>query len=192
MSYYLVASTVDISTLTNVSITQVDMKGALTNLINGQTLVIQSWGSKGEDIFVKLGDDGLTKVSFSDPANVGSGFSSYPVPVNAFTLYDTFIYDESVYKYGTFLKKGQVVKYKNASNVIDSGIVTGTYITAGTEDNKSLYYTLSGDSTLYQLYQSEALDGATGSSDVTIPVLDDMADSHKVSVGTDIKVYVLL
>lgn len=177
MSYYLVKSNADVSTMTAIEQKNLSLQETLNSLLAQQIVVVSGFGTDGEDAFVKLGDSNYTQITFTDPSLDTTYWRPYPISLNSFSINTCYNYDENTYKYGVYLRNGAVVKYMN-NNVVTAGIINGTYLST----DKNLYYTITGDENVYQLQQSVVPSGIAN-ADPTIPVLDPTIDYHQVAVS---------
>lgn len=193
MTYALIKSDVDVSILTVVPDTDLSMEASFEALTQNETLVISKYeASTGADVFVKLDltrDKPITLISYDKTT-----FMNYPLPLNALSLYKTYVYDSKYY--GELnLNVDDLVKYRDDQGVIVASIVTGAFI-----DKDGLqYFQLDNASQLYMLSlvpeatTTSAYSNISGTTSVKAPVADGSADSHTVAVEDyQTKVWVLL
>ena len=194
MTYALVDSKVDISTLTPVDHKYLGLREAIDELFNGSVLVIVNFEqTSGVDTFVKLDltvDKPVTKITYSmkTPA-----WKSYPLAINALSLYKCYTYDD---KYNNIaLNMGDTIKYRNSEGIVVAGLISGIYV----DSNNVQYFTLNGEETPYMLielpeaYSPDYDSNVSGVTEVKAPVANTDVDSHMVSVQDwQTKVRVLL
>lgn len=193
MTYALVDSGVDISTLTAVEAKKLKLKEALDELLAGNIVVLSNFEqTAGVDTFVKLNlvaPKFVTEITYNIKEPV---WKKYPVAINAFSLYDTYAYDEATYG-NLALRVGDTIKYRNSEGIIVAGLITGVYV----DSEKVQYFTLNGEDKPYMLIKvpeaHESDSNIAGSVTAIAPVADSNRDSHQVSVRDwQTKVWVLL
>lgn len=193
MTYALVDSGVDISTLTAVEAKKLKLKEALDELLAGNIVVLSNFEqTAGVDTFVKLNlvaPKFVTEITYNIKEPV---WKKYPVAINAFSLYDTYAYDEATYG-NLALRVGDTIKYRNSEGIIVAGLITGVYV----DSEKVQYFTLNGEDKPYMLIKvpeaHESDSNIAGSVTAIAPVADSNQDSHQVSVRDwQTKVWVLL
>lgn len=193
MTYALVDSGVDISTLTAVEAKKLKLKEALDELLAGNIVVLSNFEqTAGVDTFVKLNlvaPKFVTEITYNIKEPV---WKKYPVAINAFSLYDTYAYDEVTYG-NLALRVGDTIKYRNSEGIIVAGLITGAYV----DSEKVQYFTLNGEDKPYMLIKvpeaHESDSNIAGSVTAIAPVADSNQDSHQVSVRDwQTKVWVLL
>lgn len=192
MTYALVDNDVDVSTLTPVEDKNLTLKEALQELQDGSILVLANFEqTSGVDTFVRLNltlSKPVTEVTYSMKTPT---WMRYPVAVNAFSLYNTSVYDKNTY--GTLaLRVGDLVRYRK-DGVLVAGTITGVFM----DSNKVEYFTINGGEKPYMLVLvPEAVEtdsNVAGNVSTIAPVADPTRDSHQVSVEDwQTKVWVLL
>lgn len=192
MTYALVDNDVDVSTLTPVEDKNLTLKEALQELQDGSILVLANFEqTSGVDTFVRLNltlSKPVTEVTYSMKTPT---WMRYPVTVNAFSLYNTSVYDENTY--GTLaLRVGDLIRYRK-DGVLVAGTITGVFM----DSNKVQYFTINGEEKPYMLVLvPEAVEtdsNVAGNVRTIAPVADPTRDSHQVLVEDwQTKVWVLL
>lgn len=192
MSYIMLKSDKDITTLTDVDQYPLDLKKALGYLLTGETLVISKYETTtGRDVFVRLDqttDTPITEISYASPSSTsGAVWTGYPVAINTLSIYEVYKFDANLYGSMVF-QVGDTVKYKT-----QSGAAVGLVNKVLQDSSHNLYYQINGE--LYTI--AEAPDSVTVNSNIsgmTIkqPVTDLSSDYHTIDVS-DYKdtVYVL-
>lgn len=195
MTYALIESDKDVSTLTSVDQEVLTLKEALTELMNGSVLVINEYEqSTGADTFVRLNlalEKPITEITYNIQEPV---WQRFPVPVNALSLYSTYLYDPSLY--GTLsLRVGDVVKYRDKDGIIQASIIQKVFL----DSDNLQYFVLSNSDKVYLLSYVPEVNTDTSASDISgvtsvlAPVADPTKDSHQVAVQDyQTKVWVLL
>lgn len=187
MSYILVKSTVDVSTLTDISATDLNLNDALTQLMSGSILVVKGFEeTTGNDTFVKIDKTAtkpVTVITYNDPSDSSTFWQNYPIAVNVFSLYRTYVYNAANYAYGAYLQVGDIVKYRDDQGMVVASLVNKCY----KDSNGQLFYQLNDSNDLYQLEQAgngsdDSLDGTDGKP--FIPV-DDIYSNNNTTVVDD-------
>lgn len=193
MKYALLKTDLTIDKLTPVTQAKLTLSQAFTELLNGTYLVLTGYEeSTGADVFTRLNlamNTPVTEISYKAP-NSTSAWLRFPIPVNAFSLYDCYTYDENLYG-NVLLHVGDIVRYN--SQGVQVAVVSGVY----TDANKVVYYTMQGDTTIYSLVaipDPTIIDSTTTQlANVLEPVADANADYHQVAVEDyQNKIFVLL
>ena len=196
MAYILEPSTVVISTLQSINSTPLDITKALQNLLTGNIIVISNIDANtSNDTFVKLDlarTIPVTVETKEDPNSDTVFWSEYPVAVNNFSINSCYLYDKDLYKFSSFIRTGNVVKYRDSSTGLTE---VATVRTCLKDSTGQLYYQLSNSDALYQLKQAGSVNGSyTQAGSVPfIPVADTTTDFTEIEVsdGED-KVFVLI
>ena len=196
MAYILVPSTVDISTLQNINSAPLNVTMALQNLLAGNIIVISNIDADtSKDTFVKLDLARAIPVTVEteeDPNSDTVFWSEYPVAVNDFSINSCYLYDKDLYKFSSFIRTGNIVKYKDSS----TGLTEAAAVKNCFKDSTGqLYYQLGNSDKLYQLKQAGSVNGTYTQEGSTpfIPVDNTATDYTEIQVsdGED-KVYVLI
>ena len=135
MKYALLKTDLTIDKLTPVTQAKLTLSQAFTELLNGTYLVLTGYEeSTGADVFTRLNlamNTPVTEISYKAP-NSTSAWLRFPVPVNAFSLYACYTYDENLYG-NVLLHVGDIVRYN--SQGVKVAVVSGVY----TDANKVVY-----------------------------------------------------
>lgn len=193
MSYALLETSLKVENLIAVNMTKLTLKDSLNHLLNGDVIVISHYEQENaQDVFSRLNlalNIPITEISYTSPDD-SPVWQNYPIPVNAFALYDCYTYDPALYG-NQLCYVGDVIKYnKNGAQV---GIISGVYKDA----QNIIYYTLKGDDTVYSIVkivvQPSTSDNISGITSVLQPVADPTQDYHQVPVSDyENKIYALI
>lgn len=154
MGYIFKPVDIDVTTLTPLNTSKLTFQVAMQNLLSGQVLIIKNYeATSGIDTFVKLALEKpvpVTQITYTNPAKTTTAWEVYPVPVNAFSIYNVYLYDATTIAFDSIYRQGDIIKYKDENGKTLAGIIDKAY----KDKDGKLYYKLTNDNTVYLLEQS--------------------------------------
>jgi hypothetical protein len=154
MGYILRPVDIDVSTLVPIESKKVDLKQALMELLAGNILIVKNYEStQNYDTYVRLAITNpipVTEITYTNPKSASSYWQSYPIPINAFSIYSIYTYDDSIGGFDTIFRPNDVIRYQDTDNRNVAGIIDKVY----KDKDGKLYYQLTNSKTVYLLEQS--------------------------------------
>ena len=190
MSYVLIPTDIDISTLTPLENNKLSFFNAVKEIMAGNILIIKGFEqTEGVDTYVKVAlelNEPVTEITYTNPSKASTAWQPFPITLNTFSIEDCYLYDKDSYNFDSIYRPGEVIKYSDMDNHLVAGVVKAVY-----RDGKGhIYYQFTDSKQLYELQQSgqgiytDDTDGkepfipvADTNSDATIMIVRDNRDA---------------
>lgn len=142
----------DISSLslTEVYLEELTLTEIFNALLEEQVLVVSGYeATRGKDVLVRLDRRkfDLTQISFEvDPIEYGQRYwSMHEVSLNALSIHDVYLYDESLYSINHKYNPNMIVYFDSGEEELQVAVVDRVF----TEASGDIYYTLDNEEGYY-------------------------------------------
>lgn len=184
MSYILIPSNKDVSTLTPLDNNKLPFAQAVTEIMAGRILVVRGFEqTENADTYVRVAFElncPVTEITYTNPVKVDTAWQPYSITLDTFSTKPCYLFDKDSYQFDSIYRPGDIIKYSDMDNILVAGIVKFVY----RDDKGHIYYQFTKDKQLYELEQSGQglyADDSNGKQPF-IPVADTTKDSTTMIV----------